>query len=44
MITIVIHAYGICTENVIKLIVCLELGRWIDRHAYREDTVDAAAT
>ena len=44
MITIVIHAYGICTENVIKLIVCLELGRGIDRHAYREDTVVAAYT
>ena len=27
MITIVIHAYEICTENVIKLIVCLEPGR-----------------
>ena len=37
MITIVIHAYEICTENVIKLIVCLEPGRGIDRHAYRED-------
>ena len=41
MITIVIHAYEICTENVIKLIVCLEPGRGIDRHAYR-DTVAAA--
>ena len=40
MITIVIHAYEICTENVI--IVCLEPGRGIDRHAYREDTVAAA--
>ena len=40
MITIVIHAYEICTENVIKLIVCLEPGRGIDRHAYR-DTVAA---
>ena len=42
MITIVIHAYEICTENVIKQIVCLELGRGIYRHAYREDTVAAA--
>ena len=41
MITIVIHAYEICTENVIKLIVCLQPGRGIDRHAYR-DTVAAA--
>ena len=41
MITIVIHAYEICTENVIKLIVCLEPGRGIDRHAYM-DTVAAA--
>ena len=41
MITIVIHAYEICTKNVIKLIVCLEPGRRIDKHAYR-DTVDAA--
>ena len=41
MITIVIHAYEICTENVIKLIVCLEPGRGIDRYAYR-DTVAAA--
>ena len=44
MITIVIHAYEICTENVIKLIVCLEPGRGIDRHAYREDTVAAPDT
>ena len=42
MITIVIHANEICTENVRKLIVCLEPGRGIDRHAYREDTVAAA--
>ena len=42
MITIVIHANEICIENVIKLIVCLELGRGIDRHAYREDTIAAA--
>ena len=42
MIIIVIHAYEICTQNVIKLIVCLEPGRRIDRHAYREDTVAAA--
>ena len=28
MITIVIHAYEICIENVIKLIVCLEPGRY----------------
>ena len=41
MITIVIHAYEICTENVIKLIVCLEPVRGIDRHAYR-DIVAAA--
>ena len=41
MITIVIHAYEICTENVIKLIVYLEPSRGIDRHAYR-DTVAAA--
>ena len=41
MITMVIHAYEICTENVIKLIVCLEPGKGIDRHAYR-DTVAAA--
>ena len=44
MITIVIHAYGICTENVIKLIVYLEHGRGIDRHAYREDIVAATYT
>ena len=44
MITIVIHVYEICIENVIKLIVCLEPGRRIDRHAYREDTVAAAYT
>ena len=44
MITIVIHAYEICTENVIKLIVCLEPGRGIDRHAYRNDTVVVAYT
>ena len=44
MITIVIHAYEICTKNIIKLIVFLEPGRGIDRHAYREDTVDAAYT
>ena len=42
MIIIVIHAYEICTENVIKLIVCLEPSREIARHAYREDTVAAA--
>ena len=42
MITIVIHANEICTENVRKLIVCLEHGRGIDRHAYREDTFAAA--
>ena len=44
MITIVIHAYEICTENVIKLIVCLEPGRGIDKNAYRDDTVVAADT
>ena len=44
MITIVIHAYGICIENVIKLIVCLEPGKGIDRHAYREYIVAAADT
>ena len=44
MITIVIHAYEICTENVIKLIVCLEPGRGIDSYAYKEDTVVAAYT
>ena len=44
MITIVIHAYEICTENVIKLIVYLEPGRGIDRHAYREYTVAAIDT
>ena len=44
MITIGIHDYEICTENVIKLIVCLEPSRGIDRHAYREDTVVAAYT
>ena len=44
MITIVIHAYEIYKENVIKLIVCLEPGRGIDRHAYRDDTVAAAYT
>ena len=44
MITIVIHAYEICTENVIKLIVCLEPVRGIDRHAYREDIVVVAYT
>ena len=41
MITIVIHAYEICTENVIKLIVCLEPGKRIYRHVYR-DTVAVA--
>ena len=44
MITIVIHSYDICTENINKLIVYLEPGRGIDRHAYREDTVAAAYT
>ena len=44
MITIVIHAYEICTETVIKMIICLESSRGIDRHAYREDTVAAADT
>ena len=38
--TIIIREYEICTENLIKhWIVCLEPGRRIDRHAYREDTV-----
>ena len=41
MITIVVHAYEIRTKNVIKLIVYLEPGRGIDRHAYR-DIVAAA--
>ena len=36
MITIVIHVDEICTENVIKWIVCLEPSRGIDRHAYRD--------
>ena len=44
MITIVIHAYEICTKNVIKLIVYLGPGRGIDRHAYREDIIVAADT
>ena len=44
MITIVIHVYEICTENVIKMTVCLESGRGINRHAYREDTIAAADT
>ena len=44
MITIVIHAYEICTENVIKLIVCLEPSKGIDNHAYMEDTVVVAYT
>ena len=44
MITIVIHAYEIGTKNVIKMLVCLEPGRGIDRHAYREDTIAAADT
>ena len=44
MITIVIHVYEICTANVIKLIVFLEPGRGIDRHAYREDKIAAAYT
>ena len=44
MITIVIHVSEIGTENVIKLIVYLEPGRGIDRHAYMEDTVTAADT
>ena len=40
--TIIIREYEICTENGIKhWIVCLEPGRRIDRHAYREDTVAA---
>ena len=39
MITIVIRVDEICTENVIKWIVCLEPGRGIDRHAYRDTVV-----
>ena len=34
MITIVIHVDEICTENIIKWIVCLEPGREIDGNAY----------
>ena len=41
MITIVIHVDEICTENVIKWIVCLEPGRGIDMHAYRDTVVVA---
>ena len=40
-IIIIIREYEIFTEYKIHLIVCLEPGRGIDRHAYR-DTVAAA--
>ena len=40
-IIIIILEYEIFTEYKIHLIVCLEPGRGIDRHAYR-DTVIAA--
>ena len=37
MITIVIHAYEICTENVIKRIACVWPSRGIDWHASRKN-------
>ena len=37
-ITIIIQKYDICIEHKIYMIVCLEPGRGIDRHIYR-DTV-----
>ena len=40
-ITIIIRKYEISIEHKIHMIVCLEPGRGIDRHAYR-DTVAAA--
>ena len=40
-IIIIIREYEIFTEYKIHMIVCLEPGRGIDRHAYR-DTVAAA--
>ena len=40
-IIIIIREYEIFTEYKIHMIVFLEPGRWIDRHAYR-DTVVAA--
>ena len=40
-IIIIIREYEIFTEYKIHMIVCLEPGRGIDRHAYR-DTVVAA--
>ena len=40
-IIIIIWKYEIFTEYKIHMIVCLEPGRGIDRHAYR-DTVAAA--
>ena len=40
-IIIIIREYEIFTEYKIHMIVCLEPGREIDRHAYR-DTVAAA--
>ena len=40
-IKIIIREYEIFTEYKIHMIVCLEPGRGIDRHAYR-DTVAAA--
>ena len=40
-ITIIIRKYEICIEHKIYMIVCLEPGRGIDRHAYR-DTVAVA--
>ena len=40
-IIIIIREYEIFTKYKIHLIVCLEPGRGIDRHAYR-DTVAAA--
>ena len=40
-IIIIIREYKIFTEYKIHMIVCLEPGRGIDRHAYR-DTVAAA--
>ena len=40
-IIIIIREYEIFTEYKIRMIVCLEPGRGIDRHTYR-DTVTAA--
>ena len=40
-ITIIIRKYEICIEHKIYMIVCLEPGRGIDRHAYKNTVASA---